>query len=134
MTSIHWPAVVAAFLFDVFFGFAWYGPLFGALWFAEQGLDPSSMEGNGAVYGISMAANLLKVWCVAAVVGLTKPQSAWDGMKVAWLVWLGAVVVIHLGGTLFAGRSMTVLAINMSFHAIAFGVFGALFGGWRRSP
>ncbi len=131
MIPIFWPAVFAAFAFDVLFGFLWYGPLWGSVWFEAQGLSADAMHDLGAAYGVSMLGNLIKIVCLSVLIRLCGVERALDGVKVTWLVWLGAVLTIHLGSSLFAGRSLLVLAINMGFHAIGFTVFGALLGGWR---
>lgn len=132
--KIRIAAVAAAWLFDIVFGGLWYSPLlFGGPWHELQGLDPAALsQGRGHVHGISALFNLLKVLMMAALVVRTRAEGWKDGLKLGWMLWAGMVLTIHVGSTLYADRSLTVLAINMSFHLIAFSVVGALIAGWRK--
>lgn len=129
-------AIIAVVILDMVLGVLWYSPfLFGEAWHSLQGLDMAEMqEGRGAVHGISFLSNFAKITCMALLVRWTGARTWRDGVKVSLVAWLGFVVTIHLGSTLYAGRSLEVLLINMGFHLIAFSAAGAILAGWQRKP
>lgn len=129
-------AIIAVVVLDMVLGMIWYSPfLFGEVWHSLQGLDMAEMqEGRGAVYGISLLGMVVKFICLALLLQLAKAETWRDGIRVSLLAWLGFVVTIHLGSTLFADRSLEVLLINMSFHLIVFTSAGAILTTWRKKP
>lgn len=127
-------AIVAVVILDMVIGMLWYSPfVFGEAWHSLQGLDMAQMqEGRGMVYGVSLLGNIAKVVCLALLLRWVGAETWRDGVKIGLLAWLGFVVTIHMGSTLYAGRSMEVLFINMGFHLVVFSAAGAILASWKR--
>lgn len=128
-------ALFVALVFDAAFGALWYSPaLFGDSWHRLQGLDAAALnEGRGWVHGVTMLVNLAKVASLATILAWTGVSDWRGGLRVGFVVWLGFIVTIWTGSTLYAGRSLEVLAINMVFHLIVFSAMSALLGHLTRA-
>jgi len=126
--------LVVALFIDAGLGAFWYSPaMFGDSWHQLQGLDATALsDGRGWVHGLSMAVNLVKVSCLAAFIVWTRSSGWRAGLRVGLVAWLGFVVTIWTGSTLYAGRSLTVLAINMGFHLVAFSLMSMLIAQFTR--
>lgn len=128
-----WTVFVALFI-DAAFGALWYSSaLFGDSWHQLQGLDAAALSQRGWVHGVSMLVNLLKVASLATLIVWTRATGWQAGLRVGLLVWVGFVVTIWTGSTLYADRSLEVLAINMGFHLVAISAMAALIGRFART-
>ena len=126
-------AVVVCVLLDGVLGALWYSPFaFGEAWHRLQGLDAETLNARGWVHGVSLLGNIVKMSCLFAIMRIARVDSPLKGVRTALVCWLAFVVTIWLGSTLYADRSMTVYAINMSFHLIVFTIAGAIMGALAR--
>ncbi|MCH9681940.1 MAG: DUF1761 domain-containing protein [Deltaproteobacteria bacterium] len=124
---------MVAVVVDAAVGALWYSPLaFGDAWHALQGLDAAALTERTWVHGVSMLVNVLKMTCLALLISLAGVESWRGGLRIGVLAWAGFVLTIWTGSTLYADRSLSVLAINMGFHLVVFSVVSALMGRFVR--
>ncbi len=122
-------AIAIAVVIDAAIGALWYSSLlFGDTWHALQGLDAAALGQRGWVHGLSMLVNVIKMATLGMLISRCGVRSWRGGAAVGLLAWAGFVVTIWTGATLYADRSLSVLAINMSFHLIVFTTVGSLMG------
>jgi hypothetical protein len=124
-------AAVANFLFEA----VWYS-LFMAAW--ESGIDRTEqwLMSHGPNMGLRFATALGSAAVMAAaiswVVQTTGPQTAWRGIKVAALLWLGFELTAYSTEYVFEVRPWSLLGINGGFWLIGMILMGAIVGAWKK--
>lgn len=128
-----WAIAIAVFIDGAIGGFWYSGALFGEAWHSLQGLDAAALAERTWVHGLSLLLNALKMTVIALLLSLTGVKSWRGGAVVGVLCWLGLVVTIWTGSTLYSDRSLQVLAINMGFHLIVLTLASSVMGRFIRA-
>lgn len=128
-----WAIAIAVFIDGAVGGFWYSGALFGDSWHSLQGLDAAALAERTWVHGLSLLINVVKMTVIAWLLSLVGVRSWRGGAVVGVLCWLGFVLTIWTGSTLYADRSMEVLAINMGFHLVVFTLAGSVMGRFIRA-
>lgn len=107
-------------------GGLWYSPvLFGKVWNAENGGQPTT--GHPAkVFGVSFGFSLLAAFAFAYLVGPSPTLES--SVKLGALVGIGLVAASFGINYQFAQRSFKLWMIDGGYHAMQFLLFGAVFG------
>jgi hypothetical protein len=131
--QIHAGAILVAALAMFLIGGVWYSPvLFGNAWmrangFTAEGLRTSGQAralGGSAILAVIMSTNL------AFFLSGSKATLLW-GMTAGLLAGGGWVATGLAMTALFERKSWTYIAINGSYHIVAFTVMGAILSAWR---
>ena len=133
LDQIHVGAILVAALSMFLIGGVWYSPmLFGDAWMRLNGFTLESLRTSGqfrplvgsAVLALIMSTNL------AFFLASSKTTLLW-GMTAGALAGGGWVATGLTMTALFERKSWTYIAINGSYHLVAFTVMGAILGVWR---
>lgn len=132
MDGINYLAVIAAALSTFVIGGLWYSPLlFHRAWAATNGFSDADLKGGeGRIFGVAFVLALLMAVNLAAFLGEPGTTVAW-GATAGALAGLGWVAPAIATIALFERRSLTYIAINGGYFAVAFIVMGAILGAWR---
>ncbi|ANU08186.1 hypothetical protein A6F65_01892 [Paraurantiacibacter namhicola] len=126
--EVNWFAVIAAGVSAFMLGGIWYGPLFGKMWQAENGLsDEQLAEGNMAkIFGLALVLSLVAAFVFGMFLGpdVDVQFGAMAGFS-AGLFWVGAALGIVY---LFERRSLKHWAINAGYVTLQFTLYGVIFG------
>jgi hypothetical protein len=95
-------------------------------WLVNSGVNPNLQ------FGVALIAAALIATAISCVTQLTGPQTAWRGIKVAALLWLGFVFTTWATEYVFEIRPLSLFAINTGFWLLGMILMGAIVGGWKR--
>lgn len=135
--EINYWVVFAAAVTSMVVGSLWYGPLFGKKFMAAMGMNEWTPEKQAEMkkqmtlaYVGQFVASLLMFFVLAWYVGLSGHPGALGGVNNAFWIWIGFVVPLKLGDTLWGGKwTLFWLGIGNMFVTLAIG--GAIIGAWR---
>jgi hypothetical protein len=124
-------AAIACFVFEA----TWYSIFLKAWmdgigrtmeWLSKCGMNPGVQYATALVSGVVLAS------AISCLTQLTGPQTAWRGMKVAALLWLGFVVPTWTTEYIFEVRPISLWAVNCGFWLLGMILQGAIVGGWKK--
>jgi hypothetical protein len=124
-------AAIACFLLEA----AWYS-YFAQAWLEGIGRTSASLMATGVNPALQYATALLSAAVLAAAIScitqLTGPQTAFRGIRVAALLWLGCVLTTWATEYAFEVRTYKLFAINTGFWLLGMVVIGAIVGAWKK--
>jgi hypothetical protein len=135
--------VVVAALAAMVVGFIWNSPLlFERQWLSTVGVDPKDKpavdrlkRSLGPFFLIITALVFVSAYVLSLFLSWLGAASALDGMRIAFLIWLGFGVPLVVGGILFGGTGRHVMWTriwtDLLRHLVGFLAMGAILGGWR---
>lgn len=133
--DINFLAVLVAALVGFALGHLWYSPvLFGKQWMAETGIipDPAKMKAEmPKMLGTGFLMSFLSAYALAVLMSLSGIASPADGIKLAVVVWLGFMAVVHYQGVLYGGASRRLFLIQSGYDLAALAVMGLILSVWR---
>jgi surface polysaccharide O-acyltransferase-like enzyme len=120
-------------------GFLWYSPmLFAKPWTVLMGYDPNDkaklaemQKSAGPSYAMSFIASLLSAFVLGKLITVSGAGSAFDGLKIGLVVWLGFVSTVQLTNALFSRQPNKLYMINTGYQLVCYVVMGAILGAWR---
>lgn len=95
-------------------------------WLMSQGVNPALQ------YGTALIAAVLVATAISCVTQLTGAQTAFRGIKVAVLLWLGFVLPIWATEYVFEVRTYALFAINTGIWLVGMVMMGAIVGAWKK--
>jgi hypothetical protein len=124
-------AAVACFLFEA----AWY-TFFMQGWLEGIGRTPEwlmSAAGYNPVlqYGTALVSAAVIATTISCLTQLTGRQTAFRGIRVAALLWVGIVLTTISTEYVFEVRTLKILGINAGFWLFGMMLMGAIVGGWK---
>ena len=128
MSSLYWPAILAAALSSFVLGGLWYSPmLFGKAWNRENGGVPP--PGHPArVFGAAFVFSLGAAWLFALWLG---PSPSADEALRAGAIAGGLVAACFGINYQFAQRSLRLWLIDGGYHFVQCLLFGLIIGRWH---
>ena len=120
-------------------GFVWYSPmLFANPWMKLMGYDPNDkakiaemQKSAGPSYGMSFIASILAAFVLGKLISVAGFSTAFDGLKIGLVVWLGFVTTVQLTSALFSRQPNKLYMINTGYQLVCYVVMGAILGAWR---
>lgn len=141
---INYGAIVTAALVAFFFGYLWYGPLFGKAW--AKAMDISMSKKPNAKFlikalGFQLLGLLLMSYVLAHNGQVWRP-SVWGvgadegsdfmwGLMCAFFTWIGFFVPQQLGKVSWEGRSWKLFAINVAHDFLNLLIISEILAHWR---
>jgi len=96
-------------------------------WLMSTGVNPAFQ------YGTALISAAVIATAISCVTQLTGAQTAWRGIKVAVLLWLGFVFTTFSTEYVFEVRPWSLLGINAGFWLLGMMLMGAIVGGWKKA-
>ncbi len=124
-------AILVAAIANMVMGFLWYGPIFGKKWMALNGMTEEQMKSvnPGPLYAQSFVMTLLTYFVLARfVAGALTPV---EGIKVAFLIWLGFVMTVQFTASLFSTKPRALFYLDTGYQLVTYIVAGAILGAWK---
>jgi len=141
--QIQFGAVLLSVVVTFFYGFIWYGPLFGKIWGREMGYDPNERPSNAVfIKGMifMVIGNFLLAWVFANNMAVWNPvtwsQPASDlsplanALMASVFTWLGFYFPGDLGSTVWEKKSWTLFTINTVYHFISLLITALILSYW----
>lgn len=112
-------------------GALWYGPVFGKTWMKLMNFTPESMKAMSMTPARAMTigfiSQLVFAFVLSRFVGAVA-MNAWGAMVLAFWIWLGFYATTTLGGYLWEGKSLKLVAFNMAYQLVGLLVTAAVLG------
>jgi hypothetical protein len=131
MPEINWLAAIVAGIVGFFVGGLWYSPLmFGKIWMAETGIDPTKPGGYppAVTFGVGAAISIIGAIVFAFFVAQQPLAFTVTVGILTGLVWVGGSFAIN---GFFERKSIKLIAINALYHTVQFAIFGLILGLWQ---
>lgn len=129
MTAAMIFPIVLATIAGFMLGGLWYGPLFGAMWMADNGYKEEDLtRGFSPVlaHGGTLVLGLLAAVLFAVIVGPRPLLGYAVSLGVAiGVCWVSAAIATNY---LFERRPPRLFLINAGYHTLRFAVIGLVFG------
>ena len=124
-------AAIACFLLEAgwysFFVKTWLSGIGRTMeWLVATGVNPALQYGTALVSAAVMAS------AISCVTQLTGPQTAWRGIKIAALLWLGFELTSFSTEYVFEVRPWSLLGINAGYWLFGMMLMGAIVGAWKK--
>jgi|SRR5580658_6578603 hypothetical protein len=124
-------AAIACFLLEAgwysFFMKTWLSGIGRTMeWLVATGVNPALQYGTALVSAAVMAS------AISCVTQLTGPQTAWRGIKIAALLWLGFELTSFSTEYVFEVRPWSLLGINAGYWLFGMMLMGAIVGAWKK--
>ncbi len=140
MITVNIWAVVVVAVVQMVLGFIWYGPLFGKNWGRIIGMDMVAMTPEkkkemqnkmGPTYLLAFVLSLLTAYILAHFI---RAWTDYSGMMTAFVIWLGFVMPIVAGASIWSGKPRKVawemFLLTAGYQLIAFMLAGLILGSW----
>lgn len=118
-------------------GFLWYGPLFSKAWAREMGWnlsDPVQMakmkSSAGPAYVQQFIGALVMAFVFAAVLKAFDNDGIAMGLQGALWTWLGFIVPVKYGETLWGKASIKLFFIDSIYYLVQLAVYAIILSLW----
>lgn len=133
----YWAILVAA-LATFMIGGLWYSPvLFGKHWMKAVGMTEAQAEemkkkgeGKKSMF-FGFFVGLITAYILGYFIELTAANELYEGLKIAFWLWLGFAATIQIGAVLWEGKSMKLFFINTSYSLVTWLIMGAILAVWK---
>lgn len=134
-------AVLVASIIHIVIGFVWYSPaFFGKAWIKLMGFNIDTVEGKTAwekrekdmnkTWILTVLGALILSYALAYFVGMFSAVTVVDALQIGFVAWLGFIATTSFIGTLFAGKSKELWAIDNCYPLISMLLMSILFVLW----
>lgn len=129
-------AVVVASVVSMVLGMLWYGPFFGKQWMSLMKLTKLDMEkskkkGMTTTYVLAFLTTFIMSIVLGYLIELTNMLSAFGGVVVGSLVWLGFLATTLAGSVLWENKPWKLYFLNAGHYLLTLVVIGAILGVWN---
>jgi hypothetical protein len=131
-------AVIACAVASMVLGFIWYGPLFSKAWVKEMGWDPNDQvqmdkmkSSAGPAYFQQFIGALIMAYVFAHVLAAFDNDNIGMGLQGALWMWLGFVVPVKYGETLWGKASTKLFFIDSFYYLVLLAAYAAILTFWK---
>ena len=130
---VYYPAVIAATIFALVFGFAWYAPqVFGRRWMAYLGTTQAVLGQPGPMgMAVGIVASFINAWVLAVFALNLGGKTITDGAMLGVFVWLGFMATLTAAQISFEKKPWGLWLVNNGHNLIAQVVMAAIVTAWR---
>jgi hypothetical protein len=128
--DVNWVTIIIATVVSFFFGWVWYGPLFGKAWLKGSGMSPKEAkkmhkEGMGGKMVWNLIGTAVTVYVLANVLtwaGVTAVADVFMLSLYLGVGFMGATTL--LGEVLWKGRPWSFYLINLGYWILNLEIMG----------
>jgi hypothetical protein len=130
---VYFLAVIGAAVLGMGVGAFWYSPAgFGKMWMRLIGLTQKDLEkakdkGMGKAYGITFISLLVMSYILSVFVN---NGGVMGGLKTGFLLWLGFVATVSIGGVLWRDEPWALYILNTTHWLVVILIMGVINGVW----
>lgn len=134
--DVNFLAVLVSAVVAFLLGAVWYSPLFFAKQWIEIHADtPQKLKalraGAKKAYAVSFACLLVMAAAMAMLVAITNMSTAFAGIKLGVLCWLGFAATAGLLANLYSDKPVKSFLLDAGYQLLYFAVMGAILAAWR---
>ncbi len=140
---LNWQAILLAMVAAFFFGFLWYGPLFGKSWAKIMGIkmdQKPKKEVMMRAFALQILGLFLTTYVLAHTTQVWRP-SVWGvgqdaanacyGFFGGFFTWLGFYVPMQFGKISWENRPWKLFFINASYDFLSLQLIAQILAFWR---
>lgn len=133
--TVNYWAVFLCGIIAMGLGALWYSPmLLGKMWI--ESLDKSDEELKKdfnplKAYTVSTIAQLVMAYILARVMSFSGATTPEEGIRVAFMVWVGFIATTMTINMLFEGKTFKQFVVDGGYHFIVLMVYGLILGLWQ---
>jgi hypothetical protein len=131
--DINYLAILVCAVFAMVLGAIWYGPLFGKPWMNEMGYNEEDLKKDfnpAKTYGLTFITHIVLIYVLARFLGYVGTQGIWEGIRIAFLGWLGFIAATKMMNYLFEQKSAKFFFINSLYHLVVLLVSAVVLSLW----
>jgi hypothetical protein len=127
----HWVALFSAIFLYLFIGGLWYSPfLFGETWRDSMAFRPEKLTPPGKAWVGATISGLITAYVLSLFIRHTGAITGMDGIKVAFLAWLGFTVPTQFGPVLWENRPFRIFLIHAACMLVTLLMMGFVLASW----
>jgi len=133
--EVNYIAIFAAAIASMAIGFAWYSKaVLGGPWTKLKGYTEESLKSAqkemGKWYGVSFVVALVTAYVLNHVIALSLNYYGYaelqTGLTSAFWMWLGFIMPVQLGATIFGDKKFQLFAIDTGYQLVSILAMGAV--------
>lgn len=132
--QVNYLAILLCGVIAMLLGTFWYSPfLFGKIWLESMDKSEEDLKKDFKpikTYGLTFLSHLVMAFGLAQIMTFMDASSVPEGIRVAFLCWVGFTVAPMLVNSLFEGKKIKLLGVDTGYHLIVMLVFGTILGAW----
>jgi hypothetical protein len=132
--DINYLAILVAGIIAMVIGSLWYGPILGKLWMREEGYSEEDLMKDFnplKTYGLAFIGHIILAYVLARVIGYVGAISVVEGLRIAFLCWLGFVGATKMINYLFERKSIVLFLINSGYHLVVMLITSIILIIWK---
>ena len=121
--------LIAAVAVSFFFGFLWYGPIFGNTWAQLMGIKktPECNKPKPQALFLTFLGTVLTTFVLAYILQIYKPYCAFGA---AFFVWLGFYLPTLIGTVVWEGKPLKLFILNASYTFLNLQIIATVLSFW----
>jgi len=136
---LHWPSILIAAVASFLFEAVWF-TIFMDPWLKGIGYTHTTyfaqLQNQHTVtpnlqYLTALLCSIIASIVLTIFIQKTGPQTAFRGIKIAALIWLGFVATSFAKNYIFELRTLSIYLINSVYLLIDLCILGAILGAWK---
>lgn len=135
IVQMNYLAVLVCGVVAMGLGVLWYSPfLFGKIWLdsLDKSEDDLKKKFNPLkTYGLAFVGHLIMAYALARIMVYTGADSVAQGIRIAFLCWIGFTAATMTINAVFEGKSIRLILVDGGYHLIVLHVFGIILGAWQ---
>src|SRR3989344_3596257 len=137
--EINYLVVIVAAVAQFVIGFLFHGPVLGKTWMRLANITPTGNEKFKDMIPQmikNLVSNIVFAYVLAVIYLFASTSSfmsggAWNGVVIAFLVWLRVLVSSSSMGVIWMGRSYKLWLFEMFASLVSILAMGAIIGAWQ---
>ena len=134
--AVNYLAILVASIVSMGIGFLWYGPLFGKLWMKwmhikKKKIEEAQQKGMTKYYVAAFVGTLVTNLVLAGSLAYIGAQTLFDGLALAFWLWLGFVATTTLGSVLWEGKPLKLYLLNNAHNLASLFVAAIILVLWQ---
>jgi hypothetical protein len=132
--EVNYYAILVCGAVSVALGALWYSPmLLGKIW--AEAIEKTDEELKKEfkpvkTFGIIFVAHLFIAYSLAQLMVHSNASTVPEGLRLAFLCWVGFIATPMFISTLFEGRKKRLWLVDSGYHLINLLIFGIILGAW----
>lgn len=119
--DINYLAVLASGILGMIIGALWYGPVFGKVWLKATGKSPDELKRDfnpAKIYVFAFIGHIFIAYAISRLVDYVDAKTVTEGLRLAFLSWLGLTFAPITINFLFSGKSIKLLALDVCYFLV----------------
>lgn len=131
MSLLDLIAVIVVTVLNNVLGMTWYSKsLFGTEWAKAHKFDLGTLKATPMHFIAAIGVSFLTALVFSLLVNWFGINSAWQGMVLGFMIWLGFIATTHFSGVIWAQKPLKAYVIDTGFQLVSMLMMGAILGYW----